>query len=272
MAKIGGISKVLHAGKSMLIKNAPSIGIACGLLFMLDGTIEACKLTPKYITLTDEKRLQKTRLKEGINATEPTEELTPWESVCVGAEVYWKPIIYELCGITFIILAHNADIKRLGGAIAACKLSEKELNEYKDATIKTVGENKERLIRDSIIKNEINENPPNDNEVILIEGGNTLFYDENSGRYFRSSMAKIESAVNAINRKLIVNYDIRLNDFYDEIGLPPIEIGDNLGWTIENTMDDIALTTTGHKMNDGQIITGISFNIGPWYIDYGEQL
>lgn len=265
------MSKVSVAVKTVgkfFSKNASTLATAVGIVGMVGGAVEACRETPKFIDLLHEKEMQKTKAMHGIEATEPTEKLTPWETITAGMQVYWPAVLIESAAAACFIFANHINLVRLSGAIAACKYSEEKLQDYQEATLKTVGEKKETDIRNLFTKERLEKDSPKDNEVIIIEGGNTLFYDEISGRYFRSSMNIIERAANTIDHLLNINADATLNDFYEEIGLPQTEIGDILGWTLQEAHDHVRIITSGHKMADGEIITGVSFNIGPTYVGF----
>ena len=54
-----------------------------------------------------------------------------------------------------------------------------------------------------------------------------------SGRYFESDIEKLRKAVNDLNRRMRDEIQITLNEFYYEIGLDSIKIGDSLGWDID---------------------------------------
>jgi hypothetical protein len=70
-----------------------------------------------------------------------------------------------------------------------------------------------------------------------------LFHDQLSGRWFRSSVGRIEAAVNETNAILNRDGDVSLNDYYDQIGLPHIKWGEEYGWSgkplIESTIDSV---------------------------------
>jgi hypothetical protein len=84
------------------------------------------------------------------------------------------------------------------------------------------------------------------------------------GRYFLSDMDTIKRAINDIN------YDISsgdmyasLNDFYSKIGLKPVDIGDDLGWNL----DDRGLDVTFHSQiaENGTPCLVLIYNIAPKY-------
>ena len=63
-------------------------------------------------------------------------------------------------------------------------------------------------------------------------GGETkLFYDFYSGRYFNSTMEKVLAAEFALNRQIVLGECAYLNDFYQELGIPFIDVGDEVGWS-----------------------------------------
>jgi hypothetical protein len=119
------------------------------------------------------------------------------------------------------------------------QLSQTALNEYKEKVIETVGAEKEKEIQDKVAEEHVKKNPVVNNEVIIVEQGNTLCYDAVSGRYFKSDMNKIKSAVNEINKTLLDDMYISLNEFYDEIGLPHTSLGNQLGWNVNKGLIDI---------------------------------
>ncbi|WP_254556795.1 DUF6353 family protein, partial [Salmonella enterica] len=80
--------------------------------------------------------------------------------------------------------------------------------------IETLGEKKEKQIREEIDKDRIKKNPVGKSEVIITGNGKTLCYDHTSGRYFESDMETIKRAVNTINKQMLDEMYVSLNDFY----------------------------------------------------------
>ena len=94
-------------------------------------------------------------------------------------------------------------------------------------------------------------------------GGETRCYDVLFGRYFKSDRNKIERAVNELNRRMLTDQFVSLNEFYYEIGLPGIKIGDELGWNIEKGYIDIQFGS--HLSEDGTPCLAIVYTVGPQY-------
>lgn len=57
-----------------------------------------------------------------------------------------------------------------------------------------------------------------------------LFYDAFSRRYFESTIAQVLEAEYHLNRNLSLGGDVCINDFYNFLGIEPIDGGDYLSW------------------------------------------
>ena len=56
------------------------------------------------------------------------------------------------------------------------------------------------------------------------------FYDAFSRRYFESTIAQVLEAEYHLNRNLSLGGDVCINDFYNFLGIEPIDGGDYLSW------------------------------------------
>jgi hypothetical protein len=88
-----------------------------------------------------------------------------------------------------------------------------------------------------------------------------LCYDAVSGRYFKSDIDKLKKAENILNRRLVEEMSISLNDFYYEIDLPEIDIGDDLGWNIDKGY--IELMFSAQLAEDGTPCLVVGFQVTP---------
>ena len=156
-------------------------------------------------------------------------------------------------------------MRRRAALVTAYTLSESALKEYQEKVVEAIGEKKEQAIRDSIAKDKVTKNPVSNHEVIITEKGNTLCYDTLSGRYFKSDRDKIDKAINELNRRMRDEMYISLNDFYYEIGLNSIDLGDLLGWNIDNGYIEPTFSYQG--ADDGTPCLAISYLVEPRY-DY----
>lgn len=220
------VGKFIKNTKASLSKHSPEILFGLGITGMAVSTVLAVKATPKALRLIEE-----------FKKAEQKDELTPVETVKATWKCYIPAALTGISSASCLICANSIHLKRSAALAAAYKISETALTEYREKVIETVGEKKEEIIRENITKKRLEENPVSNNEVIVTKKGKTLFYDHLSGRYFESDIDLIKKAVNELNRKMLSWNYASLNDFYDEIGLPHIDLGELVGWNIDKMLD-----------------------------------
>lgn len=239
--------------KSTMVKNAPGILVGVGIVGMAGTTILAVRATPKAITLIEAKKQEL-----------EVDALTPVETVKTTWKCYLPAAVTGVMSTACLIGASSVSARRNAALATAYNLTRAALSDYKDAVVETIGEKKEQVVRDTVAKNRIERDPVQNTEVIVTERGTTLCYDAVFGRYFRSDIDTIKRAINELNRNIVSSMYASLNEFYDEIGLPPIEIGDKLGWNIDD--GQIEVDFSSQLAADGTPCLVISFNVAP---DYG---
>jgi hypothetical protein len=237
-------------------KHSPEILTGIGIAGMITTTVLAVKATPKAIRLLEETY--------GDNNGRPFPAV---DVVKTCWKCYIPAAITGAVSITCLIGASNVNARKNAAIATAYKISERALTEYKDKVVETIGEKKERAIRENIDKDRIEKNPVSKSEVIITEKGNTLCYDSISGRYFKSDIDKIEKAVNEINRKMLNEMYISLNEFYDELGLNHTSLGSSLGWNIDNGL--LELEFGSQISDDGTPCVVVNYSVAPKY-DYSR--
>ncbi|QFP94931.1 membrane protein [Gordonia phage OhMyWard] len=147
--------------------------------------------------------------------------------------LYIPAVTVGITTIGAIIMANQIGYRRTAAMAAAYSVSEKAFGEYRDKVVTKLGEKKEQGVRDEIAQDRVDANPPTSQQVMMVGTNEVLFYDTFSGRYFSSSMENIRQAQNDLNFQIINENYASLNDFYDEVGLDTIEIGDEFGWSAD---------------------------------------
>lgn len=214
-------ARVVHAIKDTFEKRAPEILTGIGIAGMITTTVLAVKATPKAILLLSDR-------KDELE----TERIPITEVVKTAWKCYIPAAVTCSVSIACLIGANSVNLKRNAALATAYKLSEAALSEYRDAVVETIGEKKARDIRDKVAEKRVKKNPVTKSDVIVTGNGTTLCLDSISGRYFQSSMQKIESAKNKINERMLCDNYVSLNDLYDELGMECTKIGEDLGWNI----------------------------------------
>lgn len=239
--------------KTAMVKNAPGILVGVGIVGMAGTTVLAVRATPKAIKLIEAKKREL-----------EVDRLTPVETVKTTWKCYIPATVTGVMSTACLIGASSVSARRNAALATAYNLTRAALTDYKDAVVETIGEKKEQVVRDTVAKKRIERDPVTNTEVVVTERGTTLCYDAVFGRYFRSDIDTIKRAVNELNRNIVSSMYASLNEFYDEIGLPPIEIGDKLGWNMDD--GQIEVDFSSQLAADGTPCLVISFNVAP---DYG---
>ncbi len=247
--KLSSISKGI---RGTIIKHSPEILTGIGIAGMITTTIMAVRATPKALILIEER-------KEEIDV----DKLTPIELIKTTWTCYIPTAITGGLSIICLIGANSVNTRRNAALATAYTLSESALKEYQEKVIETIGEKKEQTVRDAIAKDRIDKNPVSSREVIITEKGNTLCYDAISGRYFKSDIDKLKKVENELNRRMRDEMYISLNEFYYEIGLNPISIGDDIGWNIDHGY--IELNFSSQLTDDGNPCLVIDYQVAPRY-------
>lgn len=229
------VTKFLKNLGGIISKNSPTIltGLAVGGL--VTTVIFAVKATPKAVRIIEDHTGYD---HDGVISVPSTKEVL---------KLTWKCYIPTACmGAVTIgcIVASNSINQRRNAALATVYgLTEAAFREYKEKIVETIGKNKELRARDEISAERIKENPPSTNEVIFTGKGEVLCYDSLSGRYFKSDIEQIRRVLNQINKEFLTDMWISLNELYYELGLPPIKLGDQIGWDIDQGLIEISFST-----------------------------
>ena len=226
---LSGVGSTMEA---MVKKHGPEILTGLGTAGMVVTTILAVQATPKALRLLEAKQQEL-----------ETEKLTPVQAVQAAWLCYIPAAATGMLSILCLVCASSAHGRRNAALATAYSLSESALKEYREKVVETIGKKKEQSIQDAVAKEQISRNPVGNNEVILTGKGHTLCFDVVSGRYFESDVDKLRRAENTINRQMISDMFVSLNEFYDELGLGHISVGDDLGWNIERGFLELRFST-----------------------------
>ena len=242
--------------KGVLERHAPEILTGIGVAGMVTSTVLAVKATPKACLLINDR-------KDELEV----EKLPITELVKTTWKCYIPAVVTCGASIACLVGASSVNFKRNAALATAYKLSEAALSEYKDAVIETIGEKKEQSVRDKVAEERLKKNPVSKSEVIVTGNGTTLCYDPVGNSYFKSSIQQIESAKNKLNARMLSENYVSLNDFYDELGIGPTKLGDDLGWDIyKDGLIDIAFSS--RLAEDGTPCLVMDYSVAPRYEYY----
>ena len=246
------ITNIIKGIKASISRHSPEILTGIGIAGMVTTTILAVKATPKAIKLIEAEKQAK-----------HVDALSPVDTVKTVWKCYIPAVMTGVSSIACLIGSNAINAKRNAALTTVYTLSEMARNEYKEKVIETIGEKKERTIKEKVDAERIKRDPVSKKEVIITEKGTTLCYDHVFGRYFKSDIDIINRAMNKINREIVINMYASLNDFYAELGLSPVEMGYDLGWNIDD--GTIEIEPSSQLADDGTPCLVIDYNISPKY-------
>lgn len=215
---------LIPATKQFVKRNSSTILTCLGASGVVLTAILAVKATPKALQLLDKETGEK------------GEALTNLEIIQIAGPTY---IPAGLMGVTTIACIFGANVlnKRQQAVIAsAYALIDQSLKDYRQAAKAVYGEDADDKIMAEIAK-----------ETYLSAGGlcsvshvsdsnlessceRMLFYDLYSKRYFESTIAAVINAEYHFNRNFTMRGEACINEFYEFLGIEPIENGYNIGW------------------------------------------
>ena len=175
-------------------------------------------------------------------------------------KVYLPPFASAVATITLAVGAHSVNMRRQATLIEAYLMANSARKELVEKTEEVVGKNKMQKIHEEIVKDKVTANPPTEENVIFTSHGDVLCFDVWSGRYFKSDPEYIRKTINDANERMVSNERIYYNDLYYEWGIPPIKVGSNLRWSMEETgLIDLRAESGLHD------ITGRPYYAIDWY-------
>jgi hypothetical protein len=240
--------------QQQISKNSPSILAGLGAAGVVSTAILAVKATPQALILLESEAYR--------HKCQP-HELEPLEVIQAAYKPYIPAILSGVLTIGAIVSSNSINLKRNAALVGLYSIAVEGLQEYQRKVIETIGEKKELDIRDEIAQDKLKANPVENKEIYLL-GGDALFYDSLSGRYFKSSMETVRKSQNDFNHDLLTEMYKPLNDFYDLIGLEDTEMGRNQGWNVDNGQLDIQFSTK--LATNGEPCVVLTYKVGPRFL------
>ena len=125
-------------------KHGTVIGIIAAGTGLVVTSIITAQRTPKYLELQKEAR-KDLELEE--------DEKVPIKETAIDIfKAYWPAIVSGALSITCMALSFKEETKKNMALTAAANLAEQSLMTYQNKVVETIGESKEKKIRDSIAK------------------------------------------------------------------------------------------------------------------------
>lgn len=192
--------------------------------------------------------------------SEQTTDLSNLDKVKLTWTLFIPSALSASLSVVCIIGANSINKRRNAALLSVYALSETALKEYQSKVSDSIGEKAEQSIRDNL-NNEKFEKALPSNTIVLTEESEVLCYDTFSGRFFKNNIESIRRAENDVNRQIINDFSASLNDFYRLIGLPPIDVGDDIGWNNDKPLE---LLFTSRLDGTGKPAAAVDYRIRPY--------
>jgi len=248
---------IFKSARSVMMRHSPALLTGMGVAGMITASIQAVKATPKALSIIEK------REEEELEKNEYFSKFTRWGVVKETWKCYIPASITCVMSIACLVGASSINHKRNAALATAFALSETALKEYRAKVVETIGEKKAQTVRDAVAKDQLDRLTASSKEVIVIGDGKTMCYDPVSGRTFMSDIDKIKKAENSLNRLMLEDGVVTLNDFYFEIGLDQIKMGDMLGWSVDKGL--ITFNLSAILGSDGKPYVVVNYDIAPTY-------
>ena len=229
---MNAVNELVKRTSTLVAKNAPAILAAIGAVGVVSTAVLAVKATPQAMEAVYELKSEYPGpIEDEEFVMAPVAKL---EIIKATWKIYLPAVISGVGAITCIIGATTIGQRRSAALLSAYTIADKALGEYRTKVIETLGDKKAATIQEAIVQDHINANPKSRNLVFRTNGGDTLCYDEFSGRYFLSDMESLRRSENDLNHRLLNDEWVNVNTLYDLIGLPQIKFGELMGWYPDN--------------------------------------
>lgn len=207
------MNNLLAKSKLFINRNAPTILTVAGGVGVVATSVLAVKATPKVLTILKEAEEEK------------GEELTVMEKVIVAAPSYIPAVVTGAATLACIFGANVLNKRQQASLASAYAMIDASYKEYRKKVDELYGEDADAHVREEISKDKYKE------KDIPKHDGKLLFFDEFSGRFFHSTLEKVQNAEYLVNRDLVMQYYSTLNDFYGYLGIPHVDGGHEIGWS-----------------------------------------
>lgn len=216
------VTAVVNNVKATLTKHSPEILTGIGIAGWFTTAILVAKETPKAL-----QKLEDAEYEKGEDLTVPEKVKATWKC-------YVPAVALGATSTACLIGASRQNFKRNAALATAYNLTKTAFAEYKEKVVETIGEKKEKTVRQKVVKERLDNDPVENKKVYLTGTGTSLCYDVLLKNYFESDMESIKTAINNVNYQMLSQQYVSVNDLYYELGVKEGagKIGDRIGWNI----------------------------------------
>lgn len=230
------IMNILKKAATFEKRHAAALLTGVAVVGLVTTAVTAYKAGKKVDDILAKHEENLKRVKKTDNNKEKTQVIK--EVAKDMAPIIVPPVVLGVATAGCILGSHSVSNRRIAALSAAYSISESALKDMDKKMREVLGEKKTQSIKDAITKDKLKESDPPKKEQIIITGdGDCLCKDMYTGRFFRSNADKIGRAINYASAEARNCMYVRLNDFYDQLGLDSVPMGEDLGWNVDDLVD-----------------------------------
>lgn len=242
------LSDTLRTAKSVITANSPILLVAASIAGVVTTGVLAAKGGYKARGIVDEAEEELDR------------DLETVEKVRLTWLCYAAPAVTGVSAIASIVGVHTIHTKRTAAMAGLYAVASTKLDDYREKAEEMLGAKKSQQLNDHVAQRQVDRDPVKDHEVVILEGGTELMYDAWSGRYLKASVGIVDTAIANTNLLIAQNAEASLNDFYDFLGLSPIPMGLDFGWSGKPSL---TWTPGSVRTTDGRSAISITIDQAP---------
>lgn len=241
------LSSAVNAAKTVITANSPVLLVGTAIAGVVTTGVLAARAGYKARGIVD------------TATAEKGSELTAKEKIGATWLCYAIPAATGASTIGAIAGVHTIHTKRHAALAGLYAVTSTKLDDYREKAEEMLGTKKTQELNNAVGQTGADRVPVSSNEIIILEGGTQLMFDDWSGRWFMGSVPMVETAVSNVNMMLAESGDASLNDFYEFVGLSPLPMGIDFGWSGRKV--DVAFGAV--KTPDGRSAVSYWFHTKP---------
>ena len=245
------LSRGMRTVKSVITANSPVLLVGATITGVVATGVLAARGGYKARGIVD-----------AAQAEKGSEPLTKQEKVSLTWLCYAPAALAGATSISSCMGVHLVHTRRFAELAGLYAVTSGKLDDMKDEVEEMLTGKKQQELNDRLAQRSADGSPLINSEVVMTPNGTQLCYDDWTGRYFHSDMNAIASVVNEVNAILIDEGELDLNTFYDRLGLGPVPMGTDFGWSHSKT-SKLALIYGNITAPDRRPAIAISFRDAP---------
>lgn len=230
-------------------KHSSTILTVVGAGGVIATSVLAVKATPKAMELIEEEKESRKEYKTILSDNEPYEtvimpELTKLEIVKIAWKPYIPAVITGVSTIACIFGANVLNKRQQASLMSAYAVLDNSYREFVAKAKELYDEHADTKIRQEIAKSKLDED-------IQVSEDKELFWDYQSLRFFESTFDEVKHAEKVFNENYVKSGFACLNDYYELLGLEPVDYGYQIGWNSDLQVPDLEFIYEKTVLDDG---------------------